>query len=250
MRGIAATAGTLIALTLALSLAPAGEGLIEDGSRLGPELLPQGNFEKAKKNAKTPEGWDDVDDLTSFYVDRPDGNGKCLKFDSDVYDKEARARREEMKLPRDKRPPAKPKTPTTGPKYDTVAGGSGALLWSDYADVEPGATYRLVAEVNTYAPEVKIFIKGYMTHRGERRIAYKKYLKCKPEDEGELGKWKYYSTDFTPGNPYNKRIKIEWVKVMIMVFWPPGEAYVDNVSIKKIVKPGGDEEKKKKGKGG
>jgi hypothetical protein len=230
---------------LVLAIAQAGEGIIDDGATLGPELLPQGDFEKGKDS---PDGWDEVNDLSSYYVDRPGGKGKCLKFDSDVYPADVEKRAKEMELPRDKRPKAKPKKPTSGPKYDTIAGGSGALLWSDYFDVEHEATYRFVAEVNTYAPEAKLFIKGYALVEDERRIVYKKYLKCIPEDKNELGSWKFYSQDFTPQHP---SYKIQWAKVEIMVFWPPGEAYIDNISIKKVLKeeeqekPEPKEEKKK-----
>jgi len=241
---IAAAAAALLLLTTV----QAREGLIEDGANLGPELLPQGDFENGEGS---PEGWDEVDDISGYWVKRPGGKGKCLKFDSDIYPKDVDARAEEMKLPRDKRPKARPKTPTSGKKYNTIAGGRGALLWSDYVEVEPGATYRFVAEVNTYAPETKLFIKGYTEIKGERRIGYKKYLKCIPEDKNDLGSWKFYSQDFTVENPYNKSMKFKWVKVMIMVFWPPGEAYIDNVSIKKVIAPGKKEdgkEEKTKGK--
>jgi hypothetical protein len=230
---------------LMLAAARAGEGLIEDGAKLGPEMLINGDFEKGDG---TPEGWDEVDDLSSYYVKRPGGKGMCLKFDSDIYPKDVDARAEEMKLPRDKRPRAKPKTPTSGKKYNTIAGGRGALLWSDYIEVESGSTYRLVAEVNTYAPEVKLFIKGYAEVKGERRIGYKKYLTCLPEDKNNLGNWVWYSTDFTPENPHNKKLKFNWIKVMIMVFWPPGEAYIDNISIKKILEPGKKESEEKEPK--
>ena len=210
--------------------------------KVGPELVPNFGFEKG---TSTPDGWDDVDDLTTFHVKRPDGKGKCLKCDSDVYEKEVAVRREEMKKSRDKRPKATPKTPTSGKKYNTVAGGKGALLWSDYIDVEPGAEYMLSAEVNTYAPEVFVYIKGYTEHKGERRIIYKGRLVCKPEDKNELGQWKYYYRQFTPENPHNKKLQVKWVKVMLMIFWPPGEAYLDNISIRKILEPGKNEEKPK-----
>lgn len=233
---------------MSLPVTRAEEGLKDDGANLGPELLPQGDFEKGKDS---PDGWDEVDDLTSFYVKRADGSGKegkCLKFDSDVYNKEVEARKKEMKLAKKKRPRAKPKTKTTGKKYNTVAGGKGALLWSYYVEVEPGDTYRLVAQVKTYAPEVKIFVKGYAKVRGRMRIGYKKYLTCKPQDQNELGQWKFYTTDFIPQNPHNKKLKFKWIKVMIMVFWPPGEAYVDNISIRKILKTTKKDDKKGRSK--
>ncbi len=248
MKPITLTVGCLTIALLALAVAFAGEGIKQDGAKLGPELLSNGDFEKAKKGAKTPEGWDDVDGLTSFYVKRPGGKGKCLKFDSDVYDKEAQARYKEMKQPRKERPPAKMKTPTTGKKYNTIAGLGGALLWSEYVEATPYVTYRLVAEVNTYAPQVKIFIKGYAEVKGYRRNVYKKYLNCIPKDKNELGTWKYYSQDFTPQNS-NKKLKIEWIKVQIMVFWPPGEAYVDNISVKQIVEPPKEKKQPKENKG-
>ena len=218
----------------------------KDGEKdisVGPELLANGDFEKGKDG---PEDWDEADDLSSFHVKRPGSKGRCLRFDSDVYPADVDARAEEMKLPKGKRPKAQPKTPTSGKKYNTIAGGRGALLWSDYVEVEPGANYLLRAEVNTYAPEVKLFIKGYAEVRGEKRIGYKKYLTCLPEDKNDLGSWKTYICDFTPENPHNKKLKFKWAKVMIMVFWPPGEAYVDNISIKKILGPADKEQQEDK----
>lgn len=212
--------------------------------KVGPELAPNCGFEKGKN---TPEGWDDVDELSSFWVERPSGKGKCLRFDSDVYPEDVDARAEEMRLPFGKRPKAKPKKPTSGKKYDTIAGTRGALLWSDYIEVEPGANYLLCVEVNTYAPETKVFIKGYAEVKGEKRIGYKKYLVCMPEDKNDLGSWKDYICDFTPENPHNKRLQFKWIKVMVMVFWPPGESYVDNISVRKITEPrdGKQEEEEK-----
>jgi hypothetical protein len=244
MKSVILTAVFAALIALIFAVAQAGEGIIEDGAKLGDELITNGDFEKGKDS---PDGWDEkkLDNLTTFYIKRPGGKGKCLKFDSDVYDKEAKARYKEMKLPKDKRPKAKAKTPTTGPKYNTIGGLGGALMWSEYFDVEHGSTYRIVAEVNTYAPEVKIFTKGYALFKKDRRVVYKKYLSCIPEDKNELGTWKYYSQDLTFQSSGDK-YKVRWAKIMIMVYWPAGEAYVDNISVKKVTKQ--DEEEKKEEK--
>jgi len=45
-------------------------------------LLPNGDFEKGKDS---PENWQQVDGLTTFYIDDPDKKrGKILKVDTDV----------------------------------------------------------------------------------------------------------------------------------------------------------------------
>jgi hypothetical protein len=120
-------------------------------------------------------------------------------------------------------------------------------MWSDYFKVEHGSTYRIVAEVNTYAPEVKIFTKGYALIKKDRRIVYKKYLRCIPEDKNELGKWKYYSQDLTFKSSGDK-YKVQWAKIMIMSYWPSGDAYVDNISVKKVLEKGKEEKKEKESK--
>src|SRR6476646_2154106 len=74
--------------TLGLTLILAGLLLAEpakdakDDVKPGQNLVPNGDFEKG---TDTPEGWQLVDGLTTFWIDDPDKKrGKILKFDTDV----------------------------------------------------------------------------------------------------------------------------------------------------------------------
>jgi len=190
-------------------------------------LVKNGDFEAGKYS---PDQWEEVNDLTTFWVQREDGEGRCLRFDTDVYAWEYRARREEMKLPREKRPPAKPKTPPVGDKYDTVGGLDGAFLSSDDIEVEPGATYRLRAEVMSRGPEMKLFVKAYGEVKGERRVLWRTSQSYRQPD----GKWRTIEHTFVPAQPGKN---IRWVRIMPYAFWPCGEAFVDNVVLEKVEPP-------------
>jgi len=201
-------------------------------------LVPNGSFEEGAKGI--PKGWSRPDDLTTFWVKAPERNGKCLKVDTDVYREEYLARRKEME--KDPVPPAKPKTPTKGKKYDTVAGVEGVPYYSAWIPVESGRSYRLEvdfrAESGRKAP--KVFIKGYLLDPRRpkpyrRRVAYKKYLTCKGSEE-----WKTFRTVF---NPTARNPEVRWIRVMLFAYWPPGVYYFDNVKVVPLAEEG--EEKSK-----
>jgi hypothetical protein len=195
-------------------------------------LVPNGAFEKGEKGILAR--WQRPDDLTSFWVDDPLRKGTCLKIDSDVYKEEYRARQDEMK--KDPVPPARPKTPTTGSKYDTVAGVEGVSFYSDWIPVTPGQHYRLSvdARVDSETKTPKVFVKGYFVDKRrpapyERRVKYKKSLDAKA---GE--KWQTFSMTFCPTVPF---ADIQWVRVMFFAYWPPGVYYFDNVSLVPVDPP-------------
>ncbi|HIE53109.1 MAG TPA: hypothetical protein EYP85_15265 [Armatimonadetes bacterium] len=187
-------------------------------------LVPNGDLERGKE---VPLGWEEPDDLTTFWERRPEG-GHCFRFDTDVYMHEVKARRAQMKLPRDQRPPAKPKTPTSGPRYNTAAGVSGVWLYSDYLEVEPGATYRLRVEVMSRGPEVKIFVKGYALRHGERRVVWRTYKTYKQPD----GRWRMVERTFTI--PRRAGSPVRWIRLQPYAFWPPGEVFFDNFGVVKV----------------
>ena len=228
-------------ISLLLSLAfllPAG--LTAQGKPRGRNLVPNGDFEKGRDGV--PLGWDRPDGLTSFWVKDPLRPGMCMRFDTDVYKKEYYRRREEMKLPHP--PPPRPKTPTKGPKYDTVAGGTGVPFFSSFFPIDPKRPYKLTVDfmpgrcgLGRKKLVPKVFVKGYIRmtreiwEKGETlrrtldRVAFKIYKDLK---DGVRGEWKTYTLYFFPGrrNPRVKRLKI-----MLFPYWPPGEYFFDNVRV-------------------
>jgi len=195
---------------------------------VGQELVKNGDFEAGKD---VPEGWDEPDDLTVFWVKSPTGKGKCLKFDSDVLLSDLKRRWKEMKLPKDKRPPAKMShRPTEKEQYDTVAATYGAQIWSHYFPLEHGKKYLFRLRYFSKGPKMKAFVKGYAEIDGEKREVYRAHLPCNPEKE-ELNNWKEFWMVFKVRHP---SYKIKWGRVHLLVYWPRGEAFVDDVSVRRV----------------
>ncbi|MCX7702742.1 MAG: hypothetical protein N2234_01375 [Planctomycetota bacterium] len=209
----------------------AGEQPKEKPKNLGEEIVKNGDFESGKE---TPDGWDEPNDLTVFWVTDEDGKNKVLKFDSAVLEEEVKARNEEMKKAREERPKAKVKTePTEKQKYSTIAASYGAQIWSDYFSLKTGQSYLLTVRYKSGNPSAKVFVKGYAEFGEEKRIVYKAHLPIDPKKE-DLNKWVEYWMVFTPkaSNPKNE---VKWGKVELMIYWPPGVAYVDDVSIRPVL---------------
>ena len=195
-------------------------------------LVPNGSFEKGEK--ERPAGWQRPDGLTSFWVADPLRKGRCLKIDTDVYKDEYRARQDEMA--REPVPPARPKTPPVGAKYDTVAGVEGVAFYSDWIAVKPGQAYRLRVDVRTDSGRKtpKVFVKGYLldTRRPvphQRRVAYKKYLNCSAGT-----KWQTFETVFCPTL---RSAEVQWMRIMLLPTWPPGLYFFDNVRVEPVEAP-------------
>lgn len=207
----------LLALAL-LGPAPAGE---EERN-----LVANGGFEEGPPGASKIPGWTEADGLTTFFESEP-GRGRVLRIDTDVLLTEADARWEEMALPAEERPPAKPKGPTTPPKYDTVGGTTGAKVYSDYLRVEPGMRYRLTVDVKSDAPAVMIFVKGYARFQG----GYRKYYQCYKNIPAPEPGWHTCERTF---NPTAKSPEVSHIRVMPYAFWPPGEAWIDDVRVTRV----------------
>ena len=152
--------------------------------KTGPDRVDSGNlvknpgFEEGHAGPggwKGPAYWSSIDGLTRFWEMRP-GGGRCIRFDTDVYMKEVEARKRELAGGR--WVPPRPKTRTSGKKYNTIGAADGVSLMSDYIPVEKDRAYILQADVKAEKTKVKVFIKGYAMVRGDRRIIYKCYKAC------------------------------------------------------------------------
>jgi hypothetical protein len=195
-------------------------------------LVANGSFEAGKNGI--PEKWQRPDGLASFWVKDSKRPGMCLKIDDDVYKQEYLDRQNEME--KNPVPPPKPKTPTKGPKYDTIAGVDGVSFYSEWIAVTPGQYYRLDVDFRTEGEKKtpKVFVKGYFldSKRPEpyqRRVKYKKFLNC-PGDET----WKTFSMTFCPTT---RDTDVKWMRVMLFAYWPPGIYYFDNVKLVPVPPP-------------
>ena len=120
-------------------------------------LCANGGFEVGDLS---PARWERVDGLCTFWVDSPDGDGKCIMIDTDVnLDQYERwLRRFKKGAPASKAPT---KTPTVPPKYDTVGGITGAHLYSDPIPIRQGVAYRADLFLRGPNGNAKCFVKGY-----------------------------------------------------------------------------------------
>ena len=187
-----------------------------------------GDLERGDKNG--PAGWQRPDGLTSFWVKDPLRTGKCLRFDTDVYKEEARARWAEMEQKNP--PPPRPKTPTRGAKYNTAGGTNGVPFYCDPFPVTAGQAYRLDVDFLPGAcgvegktiRETKVFVKGYVVHQGRNRVIFKIYKNCR----GKAGAWTRNTLYF---HPTDRTPLVKTVRVMLFPYWPAGEYYFDNIRI-------------------
>jgi hypothetical protein len=197
---------------------------------VGPELVKNGGFETGDKS---PEGWQRIDGLTTFWVGGGT-SGKCLKVNTDVYhnqwvewQKKYKAGAAAAEAPQ--------ADPTSGPKYDTVAGIYGVAYDSAPIPVQPGKAYKVSISYRGVSDDFffpKLFIRGWGDVKGEKRVLYDAYLalRCKTADK----EWE--SNVRIVEIPTDTQSKIEYVVLKILAYWPPGTFYFDNVSMKECAR--------------
>ncbi len=222
----------------------------------GENLVPNGDFEKGKT---TPDAWQTIDGLSSFWIDDPEPGGKrgkVLKLDTDVLQSQAYAwwaKIVENVEPQD----APKKSPTVEPKYDTLAGLDGVWFWSDFIPVEKGKKYWLTVDVK--GPGMKVFLRGYAekgstvfgaeadafqgylrdpTGKIELKRGFKKQLKKYVWDAwypaGGSDAWQTYARREKPFDPTSNTPNVRYVRVMIYPYWPPATYFVDNVRLLEV----------------
>lgn len=221
-------------------------------------LVMNGMFSEGKDGC--PIGWQKPDRLTVFWDDDPQ-MGKAIRMDTDVYRSEWEAHRlnpdESVK-----------KTPTSGTRYNTVAGTAGVALYSRPIPVEAGACYLIQFDVKGVGGEPFLYVKGYWrcaeedlkdqgekimfrpfpdgpefsltqmgTSGGERRLpkagdciqCFRRRIVAR-FPTGEEMQWRRFKSViyFDPAR------HIELVLLELYAFWPPGEYWFDNVAMKQV----------------
>lgn len=184
-------------------------------------LLTNGDFESGE--AGIPTGWGPLDNLTTFWVEGgPSGKGKCLKIDTDVYLAEWE---EHKKAVAEGRADVRQKTPTSGAKYDTVAGTKGVQVISQPIRIEQGAGYMLSAALKGPSADMfypKIFVKGYRLVKGQMREVWQAPMHCRTSPK----EWRTFSWA-APKIP--SKYGVEEVRIVIYCYWPPGIYEIDDV---------------------
>ena len=203
---------------------------------VGENLVANAGFEAGDKS---PDGWQRIDGLTTFWVAGERPTGKRVRFDTNVYHSQWKAWQEKYKAgaTADEAPA---KVPTSGPKYDTVAGLYGVAYFSDPIAVRPGTSYKV--EVDYRGKSVlggaveffpKLFIRGYGEVAGEKRVVYDAYLalRCKTQAK----EWEHNVRIITI--PTDMRTPVEFVRLMLYAYWPPDLYWFDNVTMKEVAAP-------------
>jgi hypothetical protein len=184
-------------------------------------LLANGDFERGARG--NPTGWRSLDGLTARWTEGgPSGKGRCLLIDTDVYLREWKTHLKERAAGR---PGITRKTPTRGPKYDTVAGMHGVHVYSDYVSVAPHEAYMLSVTMRGPTAEnfyPKVFVKGYREVKGTLREVWRSPVHCRTRpDAWRTFTWK---TPKVPGT-----YGVQKVRVVLYCYWPPGVYHVDDV---------------------
>ncbi|MCH8147882.1 MAG: PKD domain-containing protein, partial [Planctomycetes bacterium] len=210
------------------------------------------NFEEGQKR---PVHWQAIDGLSTFWVtDKDPQHRKVLKFDSDVLQSQAYAWW--VKIADGVSPEKAPaKTPTTPPKYDTLAGLDGVWFWSDPIPVEKGKEYWLTLDAK--GSGMLVWLVGYPNkpdtsfaadagavkqhfakvkgtappNKRNRKAFIHKYVWKGQLRVGASKKWNTFSRRKKPFRPTKYTPNVRFVRVLLYPFWPPGEYYVDNVKL-------------------
>jgi len=225
-------------------------------------LLPNGDFETPAADGTRPAHWQQVDNLVFFWTEDPAAaeRGKVIKIDTDVYQRQAYAwwiDRFVRGKPLDEAPA---KTPTSGPKYDTIGGLDGGWYWSDFIPVKEGGAYKVYVDVK--GPGCLVFVRGYEEkvpiHFGDeepavqeqfrkargdplkdangRPIKYRmRYRYTTKFPAGGSDEWKTY-THTKPRHPNSRQItrNVRYIRVMLYPFWPAGTYWFDNVRVVEV----------------
>jgi hypothetical protein len=222
-------------------------------------LVPNGDFEEGDV---TPKGWQTVDGLSTFYVkDADPKRGKVVKMDTDVL--QSQAYEWWVKINKGASPKGAPKKVASADpnKYDTLAGLDGVWYWSDFIPIEKGQSYWLTVDAKGPGGGMLGWLVGYpektRTEFGSESGAFQEFLQGKltgkPPDrgrnfepfihkyvwKGQLSslagtsptEWKTFSRRQQPFRPTANTPTVRFIRVMLYAYWPPGEYYVDNVSL-------------------
>lgn len=233
--------------------APPGE-VVADPTALPPgeNLLANGDFERGEL---TPDGWQTVDGLSSFWVEDDDpAHGRVLKFDSDVLQSQAYVWWKEIHSgasPAD----APARLPTVEPKYDTLAGLDGVWFFSDPVEIQPGKSYWLT--IDAKGPAMLCWLLGYeqppdanfgadaaafqgylqkergefVNRRGREPFIHAYVWKGQMALGGDAENWRTYSRRAKPFRPTRNTPNVRYVRLLLFPYWPPGEYRVDNVRL-------------------
>jgi len=172
-----------------------------DAWKKRPNLVKNGGFEEGKG---TPDFWEPMDGLSTFWVEGASPTGKCVMFDTDVDWDQYEAWHKVFQAGKG-RPASEAPKPKRGSHYGSIGGTVGAHIYSDWIPIEQGATYRFDCDFKGPKTNSKVFIKGYAEFKGEfgfapqRREVYRAPVWMHNEDSPD--RWKHFARLFHPTQP-------------------------------------------------
>jgi len=178
---------------------PPRDLLADTSWRQRPNLVVNGDFERGDG---TPEGWEPVDGLCSFWVDGVSPDGKCVMFDTMVLESQYAEWRKAFERGASAQD-APAKIPPRPPYYDTVGGTVGAHLYSDPIRIQQGKTYRLDFDFLGPGGATKVFVKGYAPFRGPHGIVHREVYRTQVDlHPKRADQWEHFARLMHPSQPF------------------------------------------------
>jgi len=259
-------------VALAATVAFAGPSKKPDAPRLPEEkvvdqppaenaenLIRNGGFEKPAEDGTHPAHWQQVDNLVFFWTTDPQApdRGKVIKIDTDVYQKQAYQWWKDRFVHGRPLAEAPEKTPTSGPKFNTIGGLDGGFYWSEFIPVKYGRAYKVY--VDAKGPGAKVFIRGYvkkvpLSFADEMASVQEQFRIARGEPlEDEHGRpikrrmryiyqtwfpvggdkeWHTY-THNKPRHPTGREITedVRFIRIELYPYWPAATYWFDNIRV-------------------
>jgi hypothetical protein len=114
-----------------------------------------------------------------------------------------------------------------------VAGIYGVAYDSDPIPVTPGKAYKITLDYRGLGTDFffpKLFIRGWAKVNGEYRVVYDAYLALRSKTQSKEWESNVRIVDI----PKETQAPIEYLKLKVYAYWPPGVYYFDNVSMKEV----------------
>ena len=168
-----------------------------------PNLVKNGDFERGQGDKVS--NWWRANGLTTFWVDRRDGHGKCIMMDTDVLESEVLPWLDKWRAGAPASNAPKKTVPTQAQQYATIGGTHGVHYKSDPIPIKPGMTYRLSFDMKgkwagMFFP--KVWVKGFAEFEDKEgfgdqdREIFRMYQACRTKTEGR--EWEHFHRTFCP----------------------------------------------------
>jgi len=176
---------------------------IEDPSLDRPNLVPNPSFEKGRGDH--PTHWWRVNGLTTFWIDRKDGQGKCIRMDTDVLEAEVLPWLDKWRKGAPASQAPTKTIPTKAQQYATIGGTHGVHYKSEGIPIKQGVKYRVSFDMKgkwagMFFP--KVWVKGFasFSDKGgfgdQDREVFRMYKACRTKTAGR--EWEHFTRPFNP----------------------------------------------------